>query len=173
MFCHQTYPHWAHSTAEGTAQVQGDTKQALCCSICHIPHTLIQVWKYKLHPSSSALLSPASVPGCAQAESYKHHFISVFRPASSPQALLHSCDILGANVKRSQSGMKKIPAPLTACIWVWLILFFFLKLFLVFQYGAQAHVPSSRKLIQPLTGFSVRSFRKYFQLEVFAWGFLF
>lgn len=116
MFCHQTYPHWAHSTAEGTAQVQGDTKQALCCSICHILHTLIQVWKYKIHPS---------VPGCARAESYKHHFISVFRPASSPQALLHSCDILGANVKRSQSGMKKIPAPLTACIWVWLILFFF------------------------------------------------
>lgn len=51
--------------------------------------------------------------------------------------------------------------------------FFSLKLFLVFQYGAQAHVPFSRKLIQPLTGFSVRSFRKYFQLEVFAWGFFF
>lgn len=83
--------------------------------------------------------------------------------------MLYPNDILHVNVKRSQSGMKKILAPLTACIWAWLISF--LKLFLVFQYGVQARVPFSLKLIQPLTGFSVRSFRKYFQLEVFAWGF--
>lgn len=74
------------------------------------------------------------------------------------------------NVKRAQSG-KKIPAPLTAHIWVRII--FFLKLFLVLQTGVQASVPFSLKLIQPLTGFSVRSFRKYFQLEVFSWGFFF
>lgn len=122
------------------------------------------VYKDNIHPSSLSLcqgghkLKATSIILC--------QFLELFSRLKS------CCANVCANVKRSQSGMKKIPAPLTACIWVWLI-FFFLKLFLVFQYGAQVHVPFSRKLIQPLTGFSVRSLRKYFQLEVFAWGIFF
>lgn len=38
VFCHHTHPHLPHSTAEWTAQVQGDTRQVLCSSTHHLPH---------------------------------------------------------------------------------------------------------------------------------------
>lgn len=119
-------------------------KQVLCCSTHHMPHpsrTHTRSIKTIFALQALPLLSSTSIPGWAQDESYKHNFMSLFRSVSSPQVLLYLYDILRVNVKKSQSGMKKILAPLTACIWVWLI--FFLKLFLVFQYGVQAHVPFS------------------------------
>lgn len=129
------------------------------------PATSLMHWyrsgKLNIHPPAL----PCLCAGWAQAESCEHQFVSIFLTSSLAVFLWHfpyKCQKVPI--------MKKVPAPLTAHIWVWLISFF-LKPFLVFQYGAQAQVPLSQKPIQPLTGFSVRSLRKYFHLEVFAWGF--
>jgi len=149
-------------------------EQVFCYSIHHMPHPLrtdTRSTRTIFTLQALPLFCSTSVPGWAQDESHKHNFMSLFRPVPSPRVLLYPYDILCVNVKRSQSGMKKNLAPLTPCIWAQLI--FFLKLLLVFQHGVQAHVSFCLELIQPLTGFSVRSFRKYFQLEVFAWGYFF
>lgn len=81
---------------------QGDTEQVLCCSPHHLPHpsgtdTGLERQIFTLQ------LCPASVQG-----GHKLKAASItLGQFSSPQVLLHSCDIFHTNVKRSQSWKKK------------------------------------------------------------------
>lgn len=161
MATHQTQAHVLYSTGEWSPKWHETSPLLLNLSHATSLMCWYQVYKDNIQPSSSAPALP--MLEWAQDEIYVTFQMCFLTSSLAVSQWLLVCQEVPIRNDKN-------PSTLTACIWVWLFFFFPLKIFLVFQYGVEASVPSSRKLIQPLTGFSVRSFRKHFQLEVFAWG---
>lgn len=130
---HQTHARLLHSTAGWTPMARMTWNKA-----CHpTAATDTQSISTRFTLWALLLLSSISTAGWARDESYKHRFMTLFGPVGSSQVLLYPCDIFHANIKRAQPGMKKKKNPsssnslhlgLALCF-----VFFFLKLFLVFQ----------------------------------------